>query len=130
MNSETLDRICSAFYEAHRDAYREVGVPLPASADLSWDELADYNRETMRIAFRGLVEARQIAPVYGGAGEPRHDHLTPLEALLLRVLYTVGCYWPTRAPAEVIGEFEADELDDDERRLLEQLLEEERADRQ
>lgn len=60
----------------------------------------------------------------------RHDRLTDLEALLLRVLFTIGCTWEAISVAGLLAHLEEDrEIEGAELELLEQLLEEEKANR-
>lgn len=61
----------------------------------------------------------------------QHTRLTSLEALLLRALYDITWGWSTEGAEEVAGHLkEWDGHDDKDCELLQQLLEEERADRQ
>ena len=61
----------------------------------------------------------------------QHDRLTALEQKLLRIFYTVVIGWYSEDLDELLRELKRDgDIDDAEAALLEQLLEEERADRQ
>lgn len=72
----------------------------------------------------------QIVEQRAGGVPIRHDRLTALEHLLLRTLYTVTMDWSTEDPEQTIGQLkEWSGFDDADCALLEQLLEEEKADR-
>lgn len=59
-----------------------------------------------------------------------HTTLTPLEAMLLRLLHTTNCEWATESIDDVVGMLKQDgAIDDEDAELLEQLLAEEQADR-
>jgi len=72
----------------------------------------------------------QIVEKRAGGVPVRHDRLTALEAVLLRALYSAGCNWATDTISDVVGWLKDEGFDDGDCAVLEQLLEEEEADRQ